>query len=155
VIALLQRVESASVLVDGEVTGSIGSGLVVLLGVRDNDTGSDAAYLASRVAQLRIFNDADEKMNLSVLDVEGEALIISQFTLHGDTRKGNRPSWSHAAAPGLAEALYERFVDEMRSILGHNRVATGVFRAMMKVRLVNDGPVTVTVRSKSEFAGEA
>jgi D-tyrosyl-tRNA(Tyr) deacylase len=153
--ALIQRVSRASVTVDETVTGAIGRGLLVLLGVRQGDADADARYLASRVAALRIFNDADDKMNLSVRDVDGSVLVVSQFTLHADTRKGNRPSYILAAEPALAEHLYELFVEELRTLLGDDRVATGVFRAMMRVELVNDGPVTVTVKSKSEYQIEA
>jgi len=108
-------------------------------------------YLASRVARLRIFNDREGKMNLSLLDTGGAVLVVSQFTLHADTRKGNRPSYGHAAEPGLALQLYDRFVEELRAQLGSDRVETGEFAAMMEVELVNDGPVTVTVKSKSEY----
>ncbi len=151
---LIQRVSRARVTVgDAEprVTGAIGPGLLVLCGVRHGDSEEDAVYLASRVARLRVFNDGDGKMNLSLLDTGGAALVVSQFTLHADTRKGNRPSYGHAAEPVLAERLYTRFVEELRVLLGSDRVATGVFAAMMQVELVNDGPVTVTVKSKSEY----
>jgi D-aminoacyl-tRNA deacylase len=149
--ALIQRVSQASVTVDGSITGAVGPGLLVLLGVREGDTDEDARYLAARVAALRIFNDADRKMNLSVVDTGGSVLVVSQFTLHADTRKGNRPSYILAAEPALAERLYELFIGELRALLGDGRVASGVFRAMMQVALVNDGPVTVTVQSKSEY----
>ncbi len=152
---LIQRVSRAKVTVDGNVIGEIGGGLLVLAGVRHDDSDADAVYLASRTAQLRIFNDNEGKMNLSVQDVEGAVLIVSQFTLHADTRKGNRPSYGHAAEPGLAERLYERYVSELRRILGSDRVGTGVFGAMMEVELVNDGPVTVTVMSKNEYRDAA
>ena len=148
---MIQRVSRAKVTVDGRVTGSIGKGLLVLAGVRHDDDDADAVYLASRTAQLRIFNDSDDKMNLSVQDVEGTVLVVSQFTLHADTRKGNRPSYGHAAEPVLAERLYERYVSELRGILGSERVGTGVFGTMMEVELVNDGPVTVTLQSRNEY----
>jgi D-tyrosyl-tRNA(Tyr) deacylase len=148
---LVQRVSRARVTVNDEITGSIGVGLLVLLGVKHGDAEDDARSLASRLARLRIFNDAAGKMNLSVEDIGGSILIVSQFTLHADTRKGNRPSYGRAADPELAEQLYELFVAELRTMLGADRVATGVFGAMMQVELVNDGPVTVMVKSKSEY----
>ncbi|MBL0173956.1 MAG: D-tyrosyl-tRNA(Tyr) deacylase [Ignavibacteria bacterium] len=152
--ALIQRVSQASVTVDGSITGAVGPGLLVLLGVREGDADEDARYLASRVAALRVFNDAEGRMNLSVVDTGGSVLVVSQFTLHADTRKGNRPSYILAAEPALAERLYELFISELRALLGGDRVASGVFRAMMQVALVNDGPVTVTVQSKSEYKDE-
>lgn len=154
---LVQRVSRAKVTIadpatgEPRISGEIGPGLLVLCGVRHGDTGDDAVYLASRIARLRVFNDAEGKMNLSLLDTGGSTLVVSQFTLHADTRKGNRPSYGHAAEPVLAERLYERFVDELRSQLGSDRVGTGVFGAMMQVELINDGPVTVTVKSRSEY----
>ena len=151
---LIQRVSRARVTVGGRETGSIGIGVLALVGVRHGDTDDDARYLAGRLARLRIFNDEDGKMNLSVDDVGGAVLVVSQFTLHADTRKGNRPSYGHAAEPGLAEHLYELFVAELSSLLGAPRVATGEFGAMMAVELVNDGPVTVTVNSKSEYVDD-
>jgi D-aminoacyl-tRNA deacylase len=150
-LALIQRVTHARVTVNKELTGTTGPGLLILLGVRRGDVEEDARYLAGRVSRLRVFNDGEGKMNLSVEDIGGGALVVSQFTLHADTRKGNRPSYGHAAEPALAEALYERFVAELRALLGADRVGTGVFGAMMEVELVNDGPVTVTVRSMSEY----
>lgn len=150
--ALIQRVAEASVTVDGEVTGAIARGYLVLLGVRDDDTPDDAAYLAARTAALRIFNDDEGKMNLALGDVEGSVLVVSQFTLHADTRKGNRPSYVRAAPPALAEQIYEHYVAEMRLLLGAERVAIGMFRAMMRVALVNDGPVTVMLKSRREYA---
>lgn len=122
--------------------------MLVLLGVRDSDAETDAEYLAERCAALRIFEDTQGKMNLSIRDINGEAMVVSQFTLYGDTRKGNRPSYSEAAAPPLAEALYEHFVVCLRNLLGVQKVVTGVFRAKMNVELVNDGPVTLMVESK-------
>jgi D-aminoacyl-tRNA deacylase len=154
---LIQRVSQASVTIDDcpangeQVHREIDNGLLVFCGVRHGDTEDNADYLASRTARLRIFNDDDGKMNLSLLDNGGAALVISQFTLHADTRKGNRPSYGHAAEPALAEQLYERFVGELRRQLGDDRVQTGVFGAMMKVALINDGPVTVMLRSKDEY----
>ncbi|MFZ1731588.1 MAG: D-aminoacyl-tRNA deacylase [Bacteroidota bacterium] len=157
---LIQRISRARVTVDdpstGEsrITGEIGPGLLILCGVRHGDAEDDAVYLAARTARLRVFNDDEGKMNLSLLDTGGAALVVSQFTLHADTRKGNRPSYGHAAEPVLARQLYDRFVAELRAHLGSSRVGTGEFGAMMKVELVNDGPVTVTVKSKSEYSGE-
>ena len=151
---LIQRVSRASVTVGERVTGDIGHGLLVLLGVRHGDTAEDADYLASRLARLRIFNDEEGKMNLSVQDVHGSALVVSQFTLHADTKKGNRPSYGHAAEPGLAEALYEHFIGALRNALGGDRVATGEFAAMMQVSLINDGPVTILLQSKGEYRDE-
>ena len=150
--AIIQRVTEARVLVDAHVVGAIGSGLLVFLGVRDGDTEADAAYLAERCAALRIFQDAEDKMNLSLIDTGGSVLVISQFTLHADTRKGNRPSFIAAAKPELAEQLCQSFIEKMKSILGSERVATGIFRAMMQVELTNDGPVTILLQSKSEYA---
>lgn len=139
--ALVQRVSEASVEVDNAVMGQIAHGLLVLLGVRTSDTPAQAKQLAAKVAGLRIFNDRDGKMNRSVQDVEGEILVVSQFTLYADTRKGHRPSYSDAAKSSLAEPLYETFVKDCREI--GLRVATGVFGADMKVRLINEGPVTI------------
>ena len=140
--ALLQRVREARVEVEGAVTGSIGPGLLILVGVAREDSDAAATYLAAKVANLRIFSDAAGKMNLSVLDVAGGVLVVSQFTLYGDTRKGRRPSFDQAAPPAEANRLYEAFVAELRR-LGVARVETGVFQADMQVHLINDGPVTI------------
>ena len=148
--ALVQRVKRCQVSIDGNVYSAIGKGMLVLLGVRTGDSESDADYLADRCTALRIFEDRDGKMNLSVKDVDGSVMVVSQFTLYGDTRKGNRPGFSDAAPPEVANALYEKFVAWLRQQLGDGKVATGVFRTMMDVELVNDGPVTVMVESKSE-----
>ena len=147
--ALIQRVRRCSVIIGDVEHSTIGQGLLILLGVRQDDKEEDALYLAERCAALRIFDDPQGKMNLSVRDVAGAAMIVSQFTLYGDTTRGNRPSYSTAAPPEPAERLYESFVSHLRSLLGKEKVATGVFRAMMDVELVNDGPVTVMVESKS------
>jgi len=147
--ALIQRVKRCQVTIDGQVYSAIGKGMLVLLGVRTGDSEADADYLADRCAALRIFEDREGKMNLSVKEIDGEVMVVSQFTLYGDTRKGNRPGFTEAAPPELANALYEKFVDRLRRQLGVSKVATGVFRAMMDVELVNDGPVTVMVESKS------
>lgn len=147
--AVLQRVTRASVRVEGETVGEIGLGLVVLLGIAHDDTMRDIEYLVEKIAALRIFEDADERMNLSVTDVGGALLVVSQFTLYGDARRGRRPSWSDAAQPEVAEPLYESFVEQARGRVG--RVATGSFRRMMEVELVNDGPVTILLDSRRLF----
>ena len=147
--AVVQRVTRASVTVDGEVVGEIGNGLVVLLGIARDDTKVEAAYLVDKIAALRIFDDEDGKMNLSVRDTNGSLLIISQFTLYGDVRRGLRPSWIDAAPPEVAEPLYDFFVRQASAII--SKVATGSFRAMMQVELVNDGPVTILLDSKKLF----
>ena len=147
--ALIQRVSSASVAIDGETVGSCNAGFLILLGVTHTDTEADAAYLAEKCANLRIFCDEQDKMNLSLLDVHGEALVISQFTLYGDCRKGRRPGFSDAARPELANPLYEKFVELLRA-QGVRRVETGRFGADMKVSLLNDGPVTLIVESKEK-----
>ena len=141
--AVVQRVTRARVTVDDRTTGEIGNGLVVLLGIAPNDTKSNADYLAAKVVALRIFDDADGKMNVSVKDAGGGLLIVSQFTLYGDVRRGLRPSWSDAAPPEIAEPLYNKFVESCRNLI--QPVETGSFRAMMQVELVNDGPVTLIV----------
>ena len=146
-VALVQRVREASVEVDGKVTGAIGAGLMILLGVHKDDTEREVAWLARKCANLRIFRDDAGLMNRSVLDVGGEALVVSQFTLYGNAAKGNRPSFIASARPEQAEALYETFVEALSVHLG-KPVATGVFGAMMQVHLVNDGPVTLWVERK-------
>lgn len=143
-IALVQRVSSASVRVDGETVGAVERGLLVLLGVVTGDTEAEGEWLADKVARLRIFPDDDGRMNRSVQDVGGGALVVSQFTLAGDVRKGTRPSYIRAAAPDLAEPLYRAFAARLGGHLD-GRVATGVFGAKMEVALVNDGPVTLWV----------
>lgn len=147
--AVVQRVSSARVEVDDETVGEIGSGLVILLGVADDDSEDDAVWLADKVTGLRIFEDGEGRMSLSVKDIGGAALVVSQFTLLGDCRKGRRPSFSRAAAPQKASALYERFAELLRE--RGIEVATGIFRAMMDVHLVNEGPVTLMVDSRKEF----
>lgn len=142
--AVIQRVSEASVKVDGNVLGSIDKGYMILLGVDENDTVEDAEILAKKTANLRVFEDAEGKMNLSILDVEGEALVISQFTLLADTKKGNRPSFVHAAKPDIAIPLYERFMAELAEN-GVKKIEHGEFGADMKVSLINDGPVTITL----------
>ena len=140
--AVIQRVSEASVTVDGETVGAVGRGFLVLLGVMDGDTEADADILAAKTAKLRIFTDENDKMNLSVLDVEGEILCVSQFTLCADVKKGNRPSFTPSAPPEEARRLYEYFMRRLEAE-GVKRVAHGVFGADMKVRLLNDGPVTI------------
>jgi len=147
--AVVQRVTRASVTIEGKVAGEIGNGLVVLLGVARDDTREDADYLVPKIAALRIFDDAEGRMNVSVKDIDGALLIVSQFTLYGDVRRGLRPSWSDAAAPEIAEPLYDYFVERSRKLLG--RVETGSFRKMMQVELVNDGPVTILLDSRKGF----
>jgi D-aminoacyl-tRNA deacylase len=147
--AVLQRVTRACVRVDEKVLGEIGSGFVVLLGVAHDDTESDIKYLVEKIATIRIFDDADGRMNLSILEVGGAVLIVSQFTLYGDARRGRRPSWSEAAQPEVAEPLYESFV--MFARRSFSQVATGSFRSMMQVELVNDGPVTILLDSRKQF----
>lgn len=147
--ALIQRVKRCSVSINGALHSSIGRGILILLGVGQTDGSDDAAYLAERCAHLRIFDDAEGKMNRSVREVQGSALVVSQFTLYGDTRKGNRPSYAEAAPPDVAEKLYNEFVSHLRRHVGAEKVETGVFRAMMEVELVNDGPVTVLLESKN------
>lgn len=147
--AVIQRVSRAEVHVGNELAGRIGPGLLVLLGVAENDTKDDAAYLAEKVAALRVFDDTEGKMNLSVVDLHGAVLAVSQFTLLGDCRKGRRPSFSHAADPTTAERLYQHFTDVLRS--NGVDVATGRFREHMDVQLVNDGPVTLLLDSRRQF----
>jgi len=147
--AVVQRVTRASVTVNGEVVGEIGNGLVVLLGIARDDTEKDAIYLIEKIAALRIFDDATGVMNVSVKDVNSALLIVSQFTLYGDVRRGLRPSWSDAAPPEVAEPLYEYFVEKSRALV--NKVETGSFRKMMLVELVNDGPVTLMLDSRKLF----
>ena len=147
--AVVQRVTRAQVTVNGEVTGRISRGLVVLLGVGNADTQSDADYLADKIVGLRIFDDDNGKMNLSVLDIRGEVLVVSQFTLYGDVRRGKRPSFDAAAPPQPARELYEYFVARIRAtgLLGE----TGRFQETMQVELVNDGPVTILLDSAKSF----
>lgn len=144
--AVLQRVRRCKVTVESNVVGEIGAGLLVLLGVAKEDTETAADYLAQKVLGLRIFEDAEEKMNLSVMDIRGEVLVVSQFTLYGDVRKGKRPSFDAAARPGEALRLYEYFVAKVRE--SGLRCETGQFQAMMNVELVNAGPVTILVDSE-------
>jgi len=147
--AVVQRVTRARVTVADQITGEIENGLVVLLGIARDDTKEDADYLVPKIIALRIFDDAEGKMNVSVKDIDGGLLVVSQFTLYGDVRRGLRPSWIDAAAPEIAEPLYDYFVESSRKLLG--RVETGSFRKMMQVELVNDGPVTILLDSRKVF----
>jgi len=144
--ALIQRVSSAFVAVEGNSVAESNSGILIFLGVSETDTPKEAAWLASKVVNMRIFNDEKGKMNLSLLDVGGEALVVSQFTLYADVRKGNRPSYIQAARPEKAKSLYELFVVELEKLLGKT-VPKGVFGADMKVSLTNDGPVTILLET--------
>jgi D-tyrosyl-tRNA(Tyr) deacylase len=144
--AVVQRVKSSSVIVEGKVVGEIGKGLLVLLGVAKSDTSEDADYLADKIVNLRIFEDDNSKMNRSLLAVGGQMLVVSQFTLLGNCKKGRRPSFVHAAGQDQAVRLYERFIDQARQ--KGVSVETGRFRSMMDVSLINDGPVTLIVESK-------
>ena len=147
--ACVQRVTEAAVHVGDETVGQIGAGLLVLLGVEQDDTDVDSRYLADKIANLRIFEDDQDKMNLSLIDVQGSLLVVSQFTLLGDCRKGRRPAFARAAEPEVANALYETFA---AAVATHGiQVETGRFRAMMQVALVNDGPVTLLLDSKKFF----
>ncbi|UCG10747.1 MAG: D-tyrosyl-tRNA(Tyr) deacylase [Dehalococcoidia bacterium] len=146
--ALLQRVTGASVSIGGDVVGKIGPGLVVLVGVASGDTGSEAQYLAQRTVNLRIFTDEEGKFNLSVLDIKGELLVVSQFTLLADTRKGRRPSFVEAAPPAQAEELIEKFITEARA--SGLKVETGQFQQYMQVEIHNDGPVTIMLDSQDK-----
>lgn len=144
---VVQRVAAARVEVGGQVVGSIGSGLLILAAFEEVDADSDLAWMSAKLARLRIFPDAAGVMNRSVIDARGELLAVSQFTLFASTRKGNRPSWSRAARPELAQALFQSFVEQLESASGR-RVQTGVFGADMRVHLINDGPVTISIDSR-------
>ncbi|MFC1498207.1 D-aminoacyl-tRNA deacylase [Verrucomicrobiota bacterium] len=148
--ALIQRVKRGSVSVDSQITGKIDKGFVVLLGVKEGDKEEDALHLAHKTVNLRVFPDEQSKMNLSIQDINGEILVISQFTLYADTRKGNRPSFAKAAPPELAESLYNTYIDSLARAIGKDRVAAGVFGAMMTVEIINDGPVTVELTSDNK-----
>jgi D-aminoacyl-tRNA deacylase len=147
--AVVQRVTAARVTVGDRLTGEIGAGLLVFVGVEQNDGPADVHYISSKIRDLRIFADADDKMNLSVYDRKGSVLVVSQFTLSGDARNGRRPSFASAAPPQIARALYEDVVREL--IASGLRVATGEFQALMQVELVNDGPVTILLDSRKTF----
>jgi D-aminoacyl-tRNA deacylase len=147
--AVIQRVSRAEVVIGDIKTASIGEGLVVFLGVRSGDSNSDLVWMADKIISLRIFPDENGKMNISLADINGEMLIVSQFTLHGDCRKGRRPGFSAAAPPEIAEPLYNQFIEEVRQ--RGIRLATGTFQAAMAVSLVNDGPVTILLDSEKTF----
>lgn len=147
--AVVQRVTRARVTVNGKTAGEIQRGLLVLLGVSDHDTADDADYLAAKIAKLRIFDDDAGKMNLAITDIGGAVLAVSQFTLYGDARGQNRPSYIHAARPEIARPLYERFAEQVRAL--GLQCETGRFQEMMLVELVNDGPVTILLDSEKQF----
>lgn len=150
-IALIQRVTECNVTVSSDLVDSMRTGLLVFLGVKDGDTETDAAYLAAKTVNLRIYSDGNDKMNLSLLETGFDIMIVSQFTLHADTRHGNRPSFADAAEPKTAEELYEYYIQEVKNLIGFDKVHSGEFGAMMKVKLVNDGPVTIILRSKNDY----
>jgi len=145
--AVIQRVTKASVTVDGTVTGSIGTGLLVLLGIEDADTKEDIIWLSNKITNLRVFNDAQGVMNLSVKEADGDILLVSQFTLYAATKKGNRPSYIRASKPDIAIPLYEQMIAQLGLDLG-KEILTGIFGADMKVDLLNDGPVTIIIDTK-------
>ncbi len=147
--AVIQRVSEASVTIDGKVKSSIGDGLLVLAGFENSDQTEDLEWMTGKISQLRIFGDANGVMNLSVKDIDGEILVISQFTLHAKTKKGNRPSYINAAPPEISVPLYHQFVEKMESMVG-KEIKTGEFGAHMVVGLVNDGPVTIIIDSKNK-----
>src|SRR6186713_1128864 len=147
--AVIQRVNKASVTIDGRINGRIGLGLLVLIGVEDADNLEDIIWLSNKMVNLRIFNDDTGVMNRSVLEVGGDILLISQFTLHANTKKGNRPSYIKASKPDIAIPLYETMIKQLTNDLGKN-IATGIFGADMKVELLNDGPVTIIIDSKNK-----
>ena len=146
---VVQRVSEASVKVDGNLVSSISKGLLILLGIENNDTVDDIDWLIKKISNLRIFSDENQKMNYSVRDVEGDIIVVSQFTLHAKTKKGNRPSYINAARPEVAIPLYEKFIDEL-SIESGSNIYGGKFGADMKVSLINDGPVTIILDSKNK-----
>lgn len=145
--ALIQRVKRTSITIDGEIFSEIGQGLLILLGIEAEDTQEDINWLAGKIARLRIFSDENGAMNLSVLDIKGDCMVVSQFTLHANTKKGNRPSFINAARPEIAIPLYENFVLQLENET-NKKVQTGFFGAMMDVALINDGPVTIWIDSK-------
>ena len=146
---VIQKVTQASVSIENQIVASIDKGLLVLVGIEDGDTNEDIAWLSSKIVNLRVFDDENGVMNLSVKEVEGEVLIVSQFTLHASTKKGNRPSYIKASRPEVAIPIYEAFIKQVESLLG-KRVPTGQFGAMMQVSLCNDGPVTILIDTKNK-----
>jgi D-tyrosyl-tRNA(Tyr) deacylase len=149
--ALVQRVSEAGVYILKEnYKAEIGKGMVILLGIKSDDSEDDLIFIADKCSNLRIFQDENEKINLSLKDIDGEVLIISQFTLYGDAQKGNRPSFTEAAHPEIAIPLYEKFISRMKMNLGNEKVKTGIFGEMMEVKIINDGPVTIIVESKNQ-----
>jgi D-tyrosyl-tRNA(Tyr) deacylase len=147
--AVIQRVSEASVRVDGVVKGSIGKGLLVFLGIEDADNTEDIQWLSGKITSIRLFNDDQGVMNLALKDIEGEILLVSQFTLHASTKKGNRPSYIRASKPDVAEPLYEKMIEQLSNDSG-KRIQCGIFGADMKVSLLNDGPVTILIDSKNK-----
>ena len=147
--AVIQRVNKASVTVEEKVTGAIKNGLLVLLGIEDADTNEDIEWLSGKIINLRIFDDANGVMNISVKDIAGDILLVSQFTLHASTKKGNRPSYIKASKPDLAIPVYEKMITRLEQDLG-KKIQTGIFGAMMKVALLNDGPVTIVIDTKNK-----
>jgi D-aminoacyl-tRNA deacylase len=146
---VIQRVSRANVKVDGKITGEIGDGLLVLLGIEDADSEEDIQWLSNKIINLRIFNDENEVMNKSIIDLGGNILLISQFTLHASTKKGNRPSYIKASKPDFAIPMYEKMIQQLETDLG-KKIQTGIFGADMKVELLNDGPVTIIIDTKNK-----
>jgi D-tyrosyl-tRNA(Tyr) deacylase len=147
--ALVQRVSEGGVFIKKHnYKSEINKGMVILLGIREDDTGIEADFVADKCSNLRIFEDENQKMNLSLKDMDGEVLVISQFTLYGNAQKGNRPSFIDAARPEIAIPLYEKFIARMKYNLGEDKVKSGIFGAMMEVKIINDGPVTIVIESK-------
>ena len=147
--AVIQRVSNASVKVDGAITGQIQQGLLVLVGIEDSDAKEDLEWLSGKIVNLRIFNDEESVMNKSVKDIEGEVLVVSQFTLHAATKKGNRPSYIRASKPDIAVPMYEKFKQQLATDMG-KEIQSGIFGADMKVELLNDGPVTIIIDTKNK-----
>ena len=147
--ALIQRVSEASVTIEGEIKSKIKSGLMILLGIEDADTDEDIAWLSAKISKLRIFDDENGVMNKSVIDIDGDAIVVSQFTLHAGTKKGNRPTYIKASKPDFAIPMYEKFLSQLKKDLGKD-IGSGEFGANMKVALVNDGPVTIWIDSKNK-----
>jgi D-tyrosyl-tRNA(Tyr) deacylase len=147
--AVIQRVTKASVTVEEKITGAIENGLLVLLGIEDADSDEDIEWLSGKIVNLRIFDDANGVMNISVKDIDGDILLVSQFTLHASTKKGNRPSYIRASKPGFAIPMYEKMITRLEKHLG-KKIQTGIFGAMMSVALLNDGPVTIMIDTKNK-----